>query len=173
MAPRRSAAVLRVFFAVFRLLQPDLTHFRVPRGFDKVRLLRATDRSRHVLGLRRVLLIIGLAALSDLATRIGLVDIVDRHVPKRTKTAPSVGAYGGAARALAGLHGGELVLRFPFGDGTELPGAYLAALAPLDGVRREPRGTFDARAKPSHVVPPLRRATLPPAADTEGREFGL
>ena len=34
-----------------------------------------------------------LAALFDLATRIGFVDIVDRHIPKRTKTAPSVGAY--------------------------------------------------------------------------------
>lgn len=34
-----------------------------------------------------------LAALFDLATRIGFIDIVDRHVPKRTKTAPSVGAY--------------------------------------------------------------------------------
>jgi len=58
-------------------------------------------------------------------------------------------------------------------DGTELACAHLAALAPLDGVRRESRRSFDARAKPGHVVPPLRRATLPPAADTEGCEFGL
>jgi len=34
-----------------------------------------------------------LAALFDLATRLGFVDIVDAHVPKRSKTAPSVGAY--------------------------------------------------------------------------------
>jgi len=34
-----------------------------------------------------------LAALFDLATRIGFIDIVDSHVPKRSKTGPSVGAY--------------------------------------------------------------------------------
>ena len=57
----RSMAVLRVFFAVFRLLQPDLTCLRIPRGCDKVRLLRAIARSRRVFGLRRVLCIIGLS----------------------------------------------------------------------------------------------------------------
>ena len=53
---------------------------------------------------------------------------------------------GGATRALAGLHGGELVLRLLLGDGAELARADLAALAPLDGVRRESRRSFDARA---------------------------
>jgi len=57
----RFKAVLRVLFAVFRLLQPDLTRLRVPNGCDKERLLRAIDRSRRVLGLRRVLRIIRLS----------------------------------------------------------------------------------------------------------------
>lgn len=34
-----------------------------------------------------------LAALFDVATRIGFVEIVDSYVPKRSKTTPSVGAY--------------------------------------------------------------------------------
>ncbi len=54
-------AVLRVFFAVFRLLQPDLTRLRVPHGSDKARLLWAIDRSRRILGLRRVLGIVDLS----------------------------------------------------------------------------------------------------------------
>jgi len=57
----RLSAALRIFFALFRLLQPNLTRLRVPQGCDKARLLRAIDRSRHVLGLRRILRIIGLS----------------------------------------------------------------------------------------------------------------
>ena len=57
----RLSAVLRIFFALFRLLQPDLKRLRVPHASDKARLLRAIDRSRHVLGLRRILRIIGLS----------------------------------------------------------------------------------------------------------------
>ena len=57
----RLSAVLRIFFALFRLLQPDLSRLRVPHGCDKARLLRAIDRSRHVLGLCRILRIIGLS----------------------------------------------------------------------------------------------------------------
>jgi len=57
----RLSAVLRIFLALFRLIQPDLKHLRVPHASDKARLLRAIDRSRHVLGLRRISRIIGLS----------------------------------------------------------------------------------------------------------------
>ena len=57
----RLSAVLRIFFALFRLLQPNLQRLRIPHASDKARLLRAIDRSRHVLGLRRILRIIGLS----------------------------------------------------------------------------------------------------------------
>jgi len=57
----RPMAVLRVLFAVFRLIRGDLARLRVPQGRDKARLLRAIDRSRHVLGPRRILRIIGLS----------------------------------------------------------------------------------------------------------------
>ncbi|MEA3502923.1 MAG: hypothetical protein U9R47_09140 [Actinomycetota bacterium] len=43
----RLSVVLRIFFALFRLLQPDLTRLRVPHGCDKARLLRAIDRSHR------------------------------------------------------------------------------------------------------------------------------
>ncbi len=39
----RLSAVLRIFFALFRLLQPDLKRLRVPHASDKARLLRAID----------------------------------------------------------------------------------------------------------------------------------
>jgi putative transposase len=52
---RRLSAMLRVVFALMRILQPDITRLRVPDGTDKHRLLRAIERSRRVLGLRRVL----------------------------------------------------------------------------------------------------------------------
>jgi hypothetical protein len=58
---RRLAAMLRVVFALVRILQPDLRRLRVPDGADKHRLLRAIERSRRVLGLRRVLGTIGLS----------------------------------------------------------------------------------------------------------------
>jgi putative transposase len=57
----RLAAMLRILFALVRILQPDLTRLRVPNGSDKRRLLRAIDRSRGVLGLRRVLKAVGLS----------------------------------------------------------------------------------------------------------------
>ncbi|MBD3348189.1 MAG: DDE-type integrase/transposase/recombinase [Candidatus Eisenbacteria bacterium] len=57
----RTLAMLRVFFALFRILEPDLTRLRVPNVADKVRLIRAIDRSRKVLGLGRVLRRIGLS----------------------------------------------------------------------------------------------------------------
>jgi transposase InsO family protein len=53
--------MLRVLFALFRILEPDLTRLRVPNGADKVRLIRAIDRSRKVLGLGRMLRRIGLS----------------------------------------------------------------------------------------------------------------
>ena len=59
---RRLGAMVRILFALFRILQPDLTRLRVPNGSDKRRLMRAIDRSRSVLGLRRVLKAIGLSA---------------------------------------------------------------------------------------------------------------
>ena len=56
-----SRAVLRILFALLRILKPDLTRLRVPAP-EKARLLRAIDRTRGVLGLRRVLAIVGLSA---------------------------------------------------------------------------------------------------------------
>ena len=41
----RLSAVLRILFALFRLLQPDLQRLRIPHASDKARLLRAIDRS--------------------------------------------------------------------------------------------------------------------------------
>jgi len=58
---RRLAAMLRVVFALVRILQPDLTRLRIPAGAEKHRLLRAIERSRRVLGLQRVLRAIGLS----------------------------------------------------------------------------------------------------------------
>lgn len=57
----RQTAVLRVFVAVLRLLRPDLSRLRVPNACDKSRLLRAIDRSRGVLGQRRLLRLVGLS----------------------------------------------------------------------------------------------------------------
>jgi putative transposase len=57
---QRLAAVLRVLFALLRTLKPDLSRLRVAE-LDKTRLLRAVDRTRDVLGLRRVLSILGLS----------------------------------------------------------------------------------------------------------------
>jgi len=57
----RLAAVLRVSFVLLRTLAPDLCHMRVP-ALDKARLLRAIERTRSVLGLRRVLALLGLSA---------------------------------------------------------------------------------------------------------------
>jgi hypothetical protein len=64
---RRLRAILRLLVALFRTLQPDLTHLRVPHAADKSRLLRAIDCSRGVLGLRRVLRLLRLSP-SRLAT---------------------------------------------------------------------------------------------------------
>jgi hypothetical protein len=58
---RRARAMLRILFALFRILQPDLSRLRIPNGADKARLLRAIDRSRSVLGLRRIFRMIGLS----------------------------------------------------------------------------------------------------------------
>jgi putative transposase len=81
----RLKAVLRLFFAVCRLLQPDLTRLRVPNGCDKARLLRAIDRSRRVLGLRRVLRIIGLSPsrLSAWRRAAAACDLDDRSACPR------------------------------------------------------------------------------------------
>jgi putative transposase len=57
----RLRAVLRVLFVLFRVLKPDLARLRIP-ALDKSRLLRAVDRTRGVLGLRRVLSLFGLSA---------------------------------------------------------------------------------------------------------------
>lgn len=51
---RRLMALLRILIALLRIVKPDLAYLRVPQAPDKVRLLRAIDRSRDVLGLRRV-----------------------------------------------------------------------------------------------------------------------
>jgi transposase InsO family protein len=57
---RQLLAVLRLLFALLRVLKPDLARRRVAEP-DKARLLRAVDRTRGVLGLRRVLSILGLS----------------------------------------------------------------------------------------------------------------
>ena len=57
---QRLSAVLRVLFSLLRTLKPDLSRLRVAE-LDKPRLLRAVDRTRDVLGLRRVLSILGLS----------------------------------------------------------------------------------------------------------------
>jgi putative transposase len=57
---RRLVAVLHVVFALLRTLKPDLSRVRVAEP-DKARLLRAVDRTRGVLGLRRVLSSLGLS----------------------------------------------------------------------------------------------------------------
>jgi putative transposase len=57
----RLQAVLRVLFVLFHIVQPDIHRLRVPAA-DKERLLRAVDRTRGILGLRRVLSLFGLSA---------------------------------------------------------------------------------------------------------------
>ena len=61
---RRLGAMVRILLALFRILQSDLKRLRVPNGSDKRLLLRAVDRSRGVLGLRRVLKAIGLSLVA-------------------------------------------------------------------------------------------------------------
>jgi transposase-like protein len=58
---RRLTACLRVLLALVRILKADLKRLRIPRAGDKSRLLRAIDRSRGVLGLGRILRILGLS----------------------------------------------------------------------------------------------------------------
>lgn len=65
----RLRAVLRVLFVLFRILKPDLARLRVPAA-EKLRLLRAVDRTRDVLGLRRVLALFGLSAARLHAWRV-------------------------------------------------------------------------------------------------------
>jgi hypothetical protein len=57
----RLAAFLRILLALVRITQPSLERLRVPHASDKSRLLRAIDRSRGVLHLRRILRLIGLS----------------------------------------------------------------------------------------------------------------
>jgi len=58
---QRLTAVLRILFALLRILEPDLSRLRVPAP-DKARLLRAIERTRSVVGLRRVLAVLRLSA---------------------------------------------------------------------------------------------------------------
>lgn len=57
----RLAAFLRILLALLRITQPSLERLRVPHASDKSRLLRAIDRSRGILHLRRILRLIGLS----------------------------------------------------------------------------------------------------------------
>jgi hypothetical protein len=57
---QRLAAMLRLFVVLFRVLKPDLSRVRFV-GHDKARLLRAVERSRGVLGLRRGVSLLGLS----------------------------------------------------------------------------------------------------------------
>ena len=54
-------AVLRVVFVLFHIVKPDIARLRIPAA-QKARLLRAVERTREVLGLRRVLALFGLSA---------------------------------------------------------------------------------------------------------------
>lgn len=65
----RLRAVLRVLFILFRILKPDLARLRVPAA-ETARLLRSVDRTREVLGLRRVLALFGLSAARLHAWRV-------------------------------------------------------------------------------------------------------
>ena len=58
---QRLAAVLRILFVLLRIVAPDLSRLRVLAP-EKARLLRAIARTRRVLGLRRILAILGLSA---------------------------------------------------------------------------------------------------------------
>jgi putative transposase len=51
---RRLTAVLRVLFVLLKVVKADLGHVRFADA-DKARILRAIDRTRGVLGLRRIL----------------------------------------------------------------------------------------------------------------------
>lgn len=57
---RRLVTILHVVFALLRALKADLARVRVAAP-DKARLLRAVERTRSVLGLRRILSAIGLS----------------------------------------------------------------------------------------------------------------
>ena len=57
----RLSAALRIAIAVIRVAEIDLTHFRIPEGKRKLRLLRAIDRSRAVFGLGRILALMRLS----------------------------------------------------------------------------------------------------------------
>jgi transposase InsO family protein len=57
----RLTAVLRILFAVLRAFNLDLTYRRAVPADGKARLLRAVDRSRGLVGLRRILRICGLS----------------------------------------------------------------------------------------------------------------
>ena len=54
-------AVLRLVVVLLKVCEVSLRHRRVPSGEKKRLLLRAVDRSREVLSLRKVLLVIGLS----------------------------------------------------------------------------------------------------------------
>lgn len=54
-------AVLRILFALLRIVKPDLSRLRIPAA-DKAELLRAIHRTQGVLGLQRVLGLVGLSA---------------------------------------------------------------------------------------------------------------
>ncbi len=58
---QRLTAVMRVLFVLLRTVAPDLLRLRIP-ALDKERLLRAIERTRSVLGLQRVLALLGLSA---------------------------------------------------------------------------------------------------------------
>ena len=53
-------AMLRVLLAVARILEPSLSKLRVSTD-DKGRLIRAIDRCRGIVGLRRLLKLVGLS----------------------------------------------------------------------------------------------------------------
>jgi transposase InsO family protein len=84
---RRLRAILRVLFVLFRIVKPDLAHLRIPAP-EKESLLRAVDRTRGPLGLRRVLSLFGLSAARLHAWRVAAAACQLEDQPSCPKTSP-------------------------------------------------------------------------------------
>lgn len=83
----RLQAVLRVLFVLFRVVHPDLSRLRVPAS-HKEQLLRAVERTRGVLGLRRVLAILGLSPARLHAWRVAAANCCLEDEPSCPRSSP-------------------------------------------------------------------------------------
>jgi putative transposase len=84
---KRLAAVLRLLFVLFRVIAPDLSRVRFV-GLDKARLLRAIDRTRDVIGLRRILTLMGLSLSRFHAWRRAEIGCCLEDQPSCPKSSP-------------------------------------------------------------------------------------